>query len=303
MNWNLNSGFGAHLANAIMCAGQSGKIFVVGATGVAYRDQISQLFQPDVDGRVRFSATIAGAVALCTANGNDQILVLPGHTESVTGAAGIALNVAGVAVRGLGTGAQRPTITYTTAVGASIDVSAANVTIDNVILDMTGFDNITSGLNITATNFTLSNCYVITATATNQAALALTSTAAAGRMRIIGNEFIGTTDAGTAAALQIVGGNEHAIIGNRFYGAYSAGVGAINNITTACLRIRVTDNIIENATAVSTKAMVFVAGSTGSISRNAMQILSGTAPITGAAMSWVGQNYYAATIATAGTLI
>jgi hypothetical protein len=34
-----------------------------------------------------------------------------------------------------------------------------------------------------------------------------------------------------------------------------------------------------------------------------MQVLTGTAPIVGAAMSWVGRNYYAATIATAGTLI
>lgn len=303
MNWNLNSGYGAHLANAIMTAGPTGKIFVVGATGVAYRGQISQLFQPDVDGRVRFASTIAAAVALCTANGNDQIVVLPGHTESITSAAAIDINVAGVTIRGVGSGAQRPTLTWTTAVGASVNVTAANVTIDNLILNLTGFDNITSGLNVSAANFTLSNCYVITATATNQAALALTSTAAADRLRILSNEFIGTTDAGTAAALQIVGGNEHAIIGNRFYGAYTAGIGAINNITTACLRIRVTDNIIENATAISTKAMVFVAGSTGSISRNAMQILSGTAPITGAAMSWVGQNYYAATIATAGTLI
>jgi hypothetical protein len=303
MNWNLNSGYGSHLANAIMCAGQSGKIFIVGASGVAYRDQISQLFQGDADGKLRFSATIAGAVALCTASGNDQILVLPGHTESITGAAGIALSTAGVALRGLGSGSMRPTLTWTTAVGASLDVSAANCTIDNFILDMTGFDAITAGINVTAAGFTLSNCLVINATATNQATLCILTTAAANRMRILNNEFLGTTDAGTATAIRIVGGNEHRIEGNRFYGAYTTSLGAIENNTTACLRVTIKDNIIENATASSTKAMVFAAGSTGSISGNHMQILSGTAPITGAAMSWVGRNYYAATIATAGTLI
>lgn len=47
----------------------------------------------------------------------------------------------------------------------------------------------------------------------------------------------------------------------------------------------------------------FAAGSTGMISDNRMQILSGTAPITAAGMSWVGGNYYAAALATAGTLI
>jgi hypothetical protein len=122
-------------------------------------------------------------------------------------------------------------------------------------------------------------------------------------MRLLNNEFIGTTDAGTAAAVRVVGGNEHVIKGNRFYGAYTTSLGAIDNATTACLRVTIADNVIENATASSTKAMVFQSGSTGSITGNRMQILSGSAPITGAAMSWVGANYYAATIATAGTLI
>ncbi len=44
-------------------------------------------------------------------------------------------------------------------------------------------------------------------------------------------------------------------------------------------------NRINNLTASSTKSMVFVAGSTGMISNNRMQILSGSAPITGAALS------------------
>jgi hypothetical protein len=50
--------------------------------------------------------------------------------------------------------------------------------------------------------------------------------------------------------------------------------------------------------------MVFTASSTGQIAGNAMQILGGgTAPITGAAMSWVGPDYYASTIATGSTLV
>lgn len=281
----------------------TGKVFVVGATGLAYRDQINQMFGHDPDGRVRFTSTIAAAVALCTANAYDVIVVLPGHTESITSAAALALNVAGVTIRGLGVGSMRPTLTWSTVVGASMDVSAANVTVDNMILDLTGVDAITAGINVTAAGFTLSNSLVITATASAQATLGILTTAAASRMRILNNEFLGTTDAGTATAIRIVGGNEHRIEGNRFYGAYTTSLGAIENNTTACLRVTIKDNIIENATASSTKAMVFAAGSTGSISGNRMQILSGTAPITGAAMSWVGANYYAATIATAGTLI
>jgi len=281
-----------------------GKAFFV--SNVTTNDNINYIqnaVKPDNQGTIRFWTTIDSAIGACQAGRGDTIFVLPGHTEAISAAAGIAADIAGVRIQGLGEGASRPTITLGTAIGASIDVTAANVTIDNCIIDMTGFDAITAGINVTGANFTLSNCLVITATATNQAVLGILTTATANRMKILNNEFLGTTDAGTATAIRIVGGNEHKIDGNRFYGAYTTTLGAIENNTTACLRCTITNNTIENATASSTKAMVFVSTSTGSISNNRMQILSGTAPITGAAMSWVGGNYYAATIATAGTLI
>jgi hypothetical protein len=248
-------------------------------------------------------ATIAGALAQCVADRGDLILVKPGHAESITTAGALALSVAGVQIVGLGTGQARPTLTWSGVVGASLNVTAARVALRNFYLNMTGLDNITSGINVSAADFTLDDCSVRTATAAAQAALGLTSTAAADRLTVTNCTFFGTTDAGTTAALQLVGGDQITIANNTFFGAYSAGVGAINNITTAMTNAVIDGNRINNATAVSTKAMVFVAGSTGLIANNRMQILSGTAPITGAAMSWVGANYYAATIATAGTLI
>lgn len=281
----------------------AGKVFFVLATSNARFGDLQQEFPVDKDGVPRVYGTIDAAIGACVASRGDVIYVMPGHTETVTSATSLVCDVAGVTIRGLGDGAQRPTITLSTSTAATIPVSAANVTIDNVIIDLTGVDAIVAGITPTATNFTLSNSLVITGNATNQAVLGILTTAAAGRMRLIGNEFLGTTDAGTAAAVRIVGGNEHVVKGNRFYGAYTTTLGAIDNVTTACLRVTIADNVIENATAASTKAMVFVATSTGSITGNRMQILSGTAPITGAAMSWVGANYYAATIATAGTLI
>ena len=298
---NQLSRWGA-IANPLPTA-PSGKVFFVLSSSNARFGDLQNEFPADKDGVVRVHATIDAAIGSCVASRGDVIYVMPGHTENITSATSLVCDVAGVTIRGLGEGALRPTLTWTTSTAATIPVSAANVTIDNMILDMTGVDAVVAGITPTATNFTLSNSYVINATATNQAVLCILTTAAAGRMKLLNNEFLGTTDAGTAAAVRIVGGNEHVIKGNRFYGAYTTSLGAIDNATTACLRVTIADNVIENATAISTKAMVFQAGSTGSITGNRMQILSGTAPITGAAMSWVGANYYAATIATAGTLI
>lgn len=248
-------------------------------------------------------ATIQHAVSMCVANRGDVIYVKPGHAETIAAAGGLNLNVSGVSVIGLGIGNDRPTISYSTSTAASITVTAAQCLLDNFYIDATGIDALANAISVSAADFYLVNSTMRTATATGQATLGLISTAAADRLTIDTCHFFGSTDAGTTAALQIVGGNQVKIVNNIFYGAYSSGVGAINNITTAMVNAVIVGNNINNLTALSTKAMVFVAGSTGMISGNNMQILSGTAPITGAAMSWVGGNYYAATIATAGTLI
>lgn len=53
-------------------------------------------------------ATLDAAFAKCTADKGWNIFVLPKHSETVTGAAGIAHDVAGVSVYGIGHGGQQP---------------------------------------------------------------------------------------------------------------------------------------------------------------------------------------------------
>src|SRR3954447_6326802 len=48
-------------------------------------------------------ATVAQAISQCRANKGDIIVILPGHTETVT-ATSINVNVAGVTIVGLGSG-------------------------------------------------------------------------------------------------------------------------------------------------------------------------------------------------------
>jgi hypothetical protein len=246
-------------------------------------------------------ATIAGALAQCLAGRGDIVFVKPGHSETI-GASGLAMNVAGVQVIGLGIGTTRPTLTLN-ATASPIAVSAAQMAIRNFQLDFTGIDAVAVGSTVTAADFHLTDCYVKMATATAQATLGVSSSAAASGMIVNGCKFLGTSDAGTTAAVQFVGGDNLQITNNTMMGGYGSGVGGISNLTTAATNVLIAGNYISNLTAVSTKAITVQATTTGFISDNRMQILSGTAPITAAAMSWAGGNYYAATIATAGTLI
>lgn len=246
--------------------------------------------------------TLNAAIGACTASKGDTICVMPGHVETITGAAGVLVNKAGVRIVGLGTGRNRPRINYTTAIGASFDITADNVSVENIYFTPQGFDAITATMNISGANVSIRNCEFDLAGATNQAVLGILTASGANRLLVEDCFFHGTADAGTATAIRVAAGDDVVIRDNIFHGAYTTSLGAIDN-SAAVKDLQIYRNKINNLTASSTKGIVCHASSTGQISQNFIQILSGTAPITGAAMSWVGGNYYSATIATAGTLI
>lgn len=102
--------------------------------------------------------TIAYAMTRCTANRGDVIIVKPGHAETVSAAAGMALATAGVAFIGLGSGSMRPKITWNTANTATITVAADNISFTNFQF-VANFLSIATAFSLsTAKFFTLQNC-------------------------------------------------------------------------------------------------------------------------------------------------
>ena len=85
--------------------------------------------------------------------------------------------------------------------------------------------------------------------------------------------------------------------------ASGSAAGLIANATTACTNLIIHNNRILNKTAGSTKAIVLDGSSTGFITNNRIGILSGTAPLTAAAMNVAGNAYSAAAGVTAGTAL
>lgn len=102
-------------------------------------------------------ATIDYAIGKCTASRGDMIIVKPGSSETVTADGGIAADVAGVAIVGLGTGTLRPKVVLDTAAAAAVAVSAANVTFVNMVFEAS-FADITNAIDVTATNAAFINC-------------------------------------------------------------------------------------------------------------------------------------------------
>ena len=88
-------------------------------------------------------STIEGALnaSAVVASRGDVVFVRPGHTLAVTSETTLALDKAGVAIIGLGSGADRPTLTHTAPSGTVL-VTAANVTFKNFLHTIAGTDNL-----------------------------------------------------------------------------------------------------------------------------------------------------------------
>ena len=111
-------------------------------------------------------STIDYAVSVCRASRGDIVMVMPGYTQTITAAAEIGLDVAGVAVVGLGAGSLRPTITFGTNATADIDVSAANISIQNFIFIASVASCATCFEMVSATDFSVEHCEFRDAAAT-----------------------------------------------------------------------------------------------------------------------------------------
>lgn len=150
------------LASQVPAVNPAAKIHFVGSTASAWYGDFLATYGPDADGGSRVFSSIASAVANANvvASRGDVILVLPGHTETVSSATGLPLNKAGVTIVGLGKGTMRPTVTLNTATTATIAVSAADVTIENIVFSANFADIVSVFTLTTAKNFTLKNVRV-----------------------------------------------------------------------------------------------------------------------------------------------
>jgi len=234
--------------------------------------------------------TIAAALDKCTADNGDIIAVKAGHSETIIAAAGLAIDVAGVAIIGLGTGSKRPTINFTTAVGADMDIDAANVTIVNFLFTG-GVDALTGPIDINAADCALLN--IETRDVTGQATDFIVTDDNCDRLLISGWKHLGAAAAGADTAITLVGGDDWVIENFDIYGNFA--VAAIENVTTAANRVRIGGGTrpsyawTENAADV---IVTMVATSTGWIGPNINAMLQDNAAniteaFVGAAMQFM----------------
>lgn len=222
----------------------------------------------------RLYTTLNSALALCRSGKGDAVIVLPGHTENFATADSLSNLVAGTRIIGTGFGTMRPTFTWS-ATGSTVLWNVANVMISNCILMCAGPTGstaltVTAPMTVSAAGFTMIGCTVNTEIDANQSSvITMTTTTAADDMTIAGCHWYGLGD-GTLneTMLRLIGCDRLRMYGNVFDGFPSAvGGGVVQFHTTASLNIWLESNTYISRKALSTCAVVGLAGVSG-ISRN-----------------------------------
>lgn len=221
-------------------------------------------------------------------NKGDVIYVLPGHTESVSSADYFSHTGAasGFSVIGLGSGNQRPVFNWTVA-GSTWLLDTAGVEVANCRLNLAGADatgtlTVTTPITVSAAGCRIAGCEINWGQSTDNgcgSTLGAIAVVAGTRFEFVNNYCPSLDTAGTlpVSFLSLNGADDALIAGNVIYGGTTATtVGAIHCVTTASLRVRILNNIVQNLVASSTKAISSaVSGVTGTLAGNMLRVNSG----------------------------
>lgn len=132
-------------------------------------------------------STLAGAIDKCLAGRGDNIIIMPGHSETVT--AQIDLDVAGISIIGVGNGSLKPQFIGNGAIDL-FDISAANIKLENIDCGAPLTDAQTSFINVDAAGAQLINISGIGSVATENVVDCITITANADDLIIDGLRLI-----------------------------------------------------------------------------------------------------------------
>lgn len=191
------------------------------------------------------SLAYAGLLAsgFVTANQNDRIYLKPGHTEDAIAAGTVTLNAAGVDIIGIGNGADRPTINFTTIDTATVLVSGAGIRLKNLIFDLTGVDAVATGISVTGADVTIENCLILMADAGGQALRGITLGAAAHRFTFR-NNLVLCPNGGATDVIYCAGGPTDVRIENNVFSG-DASSAMVFNDTALMSRLMVLNNVFD----------------------------------------------------------
>lgn len=198
-------------------------------------------------------ATIDAAINAATASRGTLIMVMPGHAETLVASGAITHDVAGISIVGLGTGNNRPVLTFTPAVNTTANVvwSAANCSMENIVC-IAGLDGLTKAFNISGPGAYLDIEWQDGSSAIEAETVVLTTSAADNLEVKLTYRGFPAGDA-CVAPIKLVGCTDGRIFLD-FYGKASTAV--VNFITTLSTNITVTGYAYNSGDTTGAKLVV-----------------------------------------------
>lgn len=238
-----------------------GNVFFVQSTHANAGDTAGKGQTPDAP-----CATIDYAIGLCTASQGDLIIALPGHVETLTAAAQLVFDVAGVTLIGIGNGSLQPKVLLGTVTTTDVDIDAANVTIENIQF-VANFADVAVILDVNADDFTCRRCRFLQAAVDLNAKICIQDASSTTSDRITVEDCYAIMyDAANTHFINFSGtGDGHIVRRNVLIGDWGTMCIGGAGVVTYCT---VTDNCISNAATDNDSCINFAATATGICMRN-----------------------------------
>lgn len=234
---NFPNGFpnGVTLHNVPILNVHGGDVFWVdsGAGSNGYKGTFSAPF-----------STIEYAQSQCTANNGDIVIAKPGHVETVTAAAGLDLDVAGVTIVFMGQGDNQAYVTFTTAVSADMDVDADDITLIRPKF-VAGIDALTGPIDVNSADFAIYDGEYHDATDI-ETTDCIIATSAATRLKIDGWKYFKSNEGGTQkeSHIQIDGVDDMVLRNIHVEGDFDVGI--VETGTDEWLRVTLENMFLKN---------------------------------------------------------
>lgn len=243
----------------------TGDIWFVDSGSATGSDAVSAGRNPDIP-----FLTIDYAVGQCTASQGDYIVVMPGHAETVAAAGGLALDVAGITVKGLGSGSDQPTVTLTDP-ASDVDIGAANVTVENIHFVAAAAD-ITAAIDVNADDFTIRNCRMTGDNGGLNAKIWVLGGSTTTSDRITMEDcYVMDRDASNTHVIDLLGTPDGCIV-RRNVMLCDCGTAAIGATGDASTNVVIADNYISNAATDADSGIELHANCTGIVANNRIGI-------------------------------
>lgn len=241
---------------------------------IFYVDSVAGANNKDGLRKDRAFGTIEYAHNQCTPNNGDIIFCLPGHDELVVAAGTLDIDTAGVTVVFLGEGQDRAKITFSTLVGADMDIDAASITFIRPRF-VAGIDALTGPIDVNSTDFTIVDGLWEDAVGIDTTDC-IVATSGATRLKIHGWKYQRGDEGGTQKQSHIqLDGVDHVELFNiHIHGDFTAA--CIENVTDEILYASLKNVTLLNTNTDPSPGMVLDANCDGVAENVLIRVASGT---------------------------